>query len=374
MQRARNGRGRHGEHVDLLAHLLDAFFVAHAEALFFVDDEQAEVGELQVFREDAVGADEDVDFAGFRFLQNFFLLLRVAEAADHFDGDGKRPEALLESFVVLEGEDRGGREHGDLLVVADGLECRAHGDFRLAVADVAAEQAVHGLGRFHVAHDVGDGLRLVFGLVELEGVFELAHEVVARGERVALGHFAFGVELEQFVGHVFHGLAHAGFRLGPRLRAEMTERWLGAFGRTVFLNQVEARERDVEARAFGVFEQHEFGVAVALIDFFQALILADAVFDVDDVVSDLQVAEVGEERGDFRLLALRARSDGVGFVEQIARAEDGEVRVGEHHAVGDVGFGERGGEDFSGEVTGFVGVAFAAAGAAAQAEARRCTR
>ena len=182
-------------------------------------------------------------------------------------------------------------------------------------------------------------------------------------------HFAFGVELEEFVGHVFHGLAHAGFGLGPGLRAEMTERGLGAFGRTVFLDQVEARERDVEARAFGVFEQHELGVAVALIDFFQALILADAVFDVDDVVADLQVAEVGEERGDFRFLALRARGDGVGFVEQIARAEDGEVRFGEQNAVGDVGFGQRGGENFSGEVTGFVGVAFAAAGAAAEAEA-----
>ena len=76
VQRARNGRGRHGEHVHLLAHLLDALFVAHAEALLFVDDQQAEVGELQIFRKHAVGADEDVDFAGFRFLQNFFLLLR----------------------------------------------------------------------------------------------------------------------------------------------------------------------------------------------------------------------------------------------------------------------------------------------------------
>ena len=151
MQGARDGRGRHGEHVDLLAHLLDALFVADAEALFFVDDEQAEVGELDVFREDAVGADEDVDFAGFGFLQDFFLLLRGAEAADHFDGDGKRGEALLESFEVLEGEDGGGREHGDLLVVVDGFEGGAHGDFGFAVADVAAEQAVHGLRGFHVA-------------------------------------------------------------------------------------------------------------------------------------------------------------------------------------------------------------------------------
>jgi hypothetical protein len=105
-----------------------------------------------------------------------------------------------------------------------------------------------------------------------------------------------------------------------------------------------------------------------VIDFLQALILADAVLDVDDVIADLQVAEVGEEGGDFGFLALRARGDGVGFVKQVARAEDGEIGFGEQDAIGDVGFGERGGEDFAGEVAGFVGVAFAAAGAAAQAE------
>ena len=70
VQRARDGRGRHGEHVDLLAHLFQALLVAHAEALLFVDDEQAEVLELDVFGEQAVGADEDVDFAGFDFFEN----------------------------------------------------------------------------------------------------------------------------------------------------------------------------------------------------------------------------------------------------------------------------------------------------------------
>jgi hypothetical protein len=77
VQRARDGRGRHGEHVDLLAHLLDALFVADAEALFFVDDEQAEVGEFDVFRKDAVGADEDVDFAGFGFCRISFCCFGV---------------------------------------------------------------------------------------------------------------------------------------------------------------------------------------------------------------------------------------------------------------------------------------------------------
>ena len=77
VQGARDGRGRHSEHVDLGAHLLDALFVADAEALLFVDDEQAEVGELYVFRKQAMRADEDIDFADRNALQNFFDLLRA---------------------------------------------------------------------------------------------------------------------------------------------------------------------------------------------------------------------------------------------------------------------------------------------------------
>ncbi len=61
---------------------------------------------------------------------------------------GKSGEAALEGFEVLEGEDGGGSQNGDLLGVGDGFEGGAHGDFRFSVADVAAEQAVHGGGDF----------------------------------------------------------------------------------------------------------------------------------------------------------------------------------------------------------------------------------
>ncbi len=142
-------------------------------------------------------------------------------------GNGR--EALLESFEVLEGEDGRGREDCYLLIVADRLERGAHADFGFAVTNVAAEQAVHGLGGFHVAHDILDSLGLVFGFVEFEGVFEFAEPFVARRESVSDGGFALGVELEEFVGHVFHGLADASFCLRPRLRAQMTEDGLGAF-------------------------------------------------------------------------------------------------------------------------------------------------
>ena len=93
MQCARDRRGRHGEHVDLLAKLLQPFFVAHTETLFFIDHQQAEVLELQVLREQAMRADQDVDLSGLEFFQDQLLLLRRAEARDHLDVDGELRKA-----------------------------------------------------------------------------------------------------------------------------------------------------------------------------------------------------------------------------------------------------------------------------------------
>src|SRR5579872_1238791 len=98
MQSSRNWRRRHGKHVDFLAHLLQTFFMAYPEALLFIHNQQPKIGELYVFRKQAVSSNEDIYLAGFDALQNFFLLLRRAEAAHHLDSHGERSEALLESF------------------------------------------------------------------------------------------------------------------------------------------------------------------------------------------------------------------------------------------------------------------------------------
>ncbi len=96
------------------------------------------------------------------------------------------------------------------------------------------------------------------------------------------------------------------------------------------------------------------------------MILADAVFYVDYVVADLQIAEVREEGGDFGFLAAGTRGDKVGLVEEVAGSDDGQVGVGEDEAVGDVSLEERGGENFSGKVGSFIGIAFAATSAASE--------
>ena len=64
VQRPRNRRRAHRQHVHLLPQLLDLLLVRDAEPLLLVDDEQAEIAELDVLRQQAVGADDDVDLAG----------------------------------------------------------------------------------------------------------------------------------------------------------------------------------------------------------------------------------------------------------------------------------------------------------------------
>ena len=177
VQSARNGRGAHGEHVNLLAHLFEAFLVTHAEALLFVDDEQAEVLEPDVFRKQAVGTDQD-STCGFDFFDNLLLLLGRPEAGDHLDVDGELRKAPLERLEVLEAEHRGGREHRDLLAVLHGFERGAHGHFGFAVANIAAEQPIHGCGRLHIVLDGADRRDLVVGLVIVEGVFKFLLEFV----------------------------------------------------------------------------------------------------------------------------------------------------------------------------------------------------
>ena len=87
---------------------------------------------------------------------------------------------------------------------------------------------------------------------------------------------------------------------------------------------------------------------------------------VNHVIADLQVAEIGKKCRDFGFLALGTSDHRIRFVEQITRAQDGQIGFRKHDAVGHVSLGQSRSEQLAREVRSFVGIAFAAAGAAAQ--------
>ena len=181
------------------------------------------------------------------------------------------------------------------------LECGAHRDLGLAVADIAAQKAVHRRRQFHVAFDVGDCRRLIGRQLVGESALELFLPVSVGGKCMARHRAPLRVELEQLFRHVAHRLLDARLGFLPGGAAQPIERR----PRTsrVLLHQVEPLDGDEQLVLAGVAKLQELLRAAARSgnraadrpELFQADEFADAVVDVDDQIADLEVAQIGQE-------------------------------------------------------------------------------
>ena len=318
--RGNGGRG-HGENIDLGSHLFEALLVGDAEALLLVHDDESELLEGNVLLYESVGPDDDIDLALGEVADDVALLAVGAEPAEDLDADGIGLESLGEGGEVLLGEDGGGHEYGDLEAVGDGLEGSAKGDLGLAVADIAADEPVHGPDAFHIALHVEDGLGLVGGLLVGKGVFELDLPWRVEGEGVALGQLAGGVEGQQFGGHLAGGAFDAGLGTLPLLRAEPGERGRTVERRDVWGHAVEVLHGDVELVALGVVDDEVLAVVALARGASGAGEPAHAMLDVDDVVTGVQL---GQERVASSRSSAGCRTT-LGGAEYLGVAQDDET-------------------------------------------------
>ncbi len=288
-------------------------------------------------------ADDAVDLAGLEALDDLLRFLVGEEAAEHLDTNGVAGEAIGERVAVLGGQQRGGRQHGHLLAVLDGLERGADGHLGLAEAHVAAHQAVHRKGAFHVDLDVVDGLALVGGLDERE---RLLHLVLPRGvvaEGVAGGVDPLLIEHHQFLSDLAHGAAHLALRLGEVAAAQPVQhRRLAAH---VLAEGVDLIAGHVQLVAALVLQEQvvALGAADGALD--HALVLADAVLVVHHVVAGFEILE---QAGALALARARL-AVGAAPAGEVGLGDDGQLGGGHAAAAvqgcrGDVpaGFGEVG--------------------------------
>ena len=237
LQRARDRRRGQGQHVHIGAQCLQRFLVFHAETLLLVDDDEPQILERDLGVQQFVRADDHVHRAGPQALDGPVDLLGGLEPAHGRHIDREPFEPFAEGLVMLLDQQRGGHEHGHLLAVLHGLEGRAQRDLGFAEPHIAADQAIHRHGLFHVGFDLVDGGELVGGFLIGEGVFQLFLPWGVRAEREALGALAGGVQLDQVVGDLVDVLAGLGLGGRPVGAAELVE--LGGFGTDVFADLVE---------------------------------------------------------------------------------------------------------------------------------------
>ena len=172
------------------------------EALFFVDDQQAEVMKLHVFRQNPVRADDHIDLPFLEFTQNFLLFGLHNKPVEDFDADRKVFKTLHGRGGVLQGKDRGRTQKRDLLTLGDRLERGPQRDLGLAKANVAAQQTIHRFGLHHVFFNFLHSQRLIGCQVVIKIVFKFLLERSIRPIGVADIFFALGIQLDQAVGNL----------------------------------------------------------------------------------------------------------------------------------------------------------------------------
>ncbi len=326
LQRARDRRCGHRQHVDADRQLLQLFFVRNPEALLFVDDEQAEFLELDVFGQQAVGADQHVHRADFEILEGLADLGGGAEARHHLHAYRKRREAAAERFVMLYGQDGRGREHRDLTPVHHGFEGRADGDFGLAESDVADQQPVGRPVGLHVLLDLAQGALLVRCEVERERCFEFLLPGRILAESVAANRASLGVQLQQIACHRLDRLAHPFLDALPPRTAELVGLGHLPGDAAVFLDKIQAIDRDEQPVAPRELEHHEVAVEAAALGPAEPEVARHAVIDVNDVIAFFEIAKVREKRAVPAGLRFRAA---FGFAEQIAFGQHDQPRLRE---------------------------------------------
>ena len=67
VKRARNWRGGQRQHIHFGAEFFEMLLVCHAETLFFIDHDQTQILELHIRRDQAMCADDDVNFTKRKF-------------------------------------------------------------------------------------------------------------------------------------------------------------------------------------------------------------------------------------------------------------------------------------------------------------------
>ena len=145
------GSRRQAHDVDRGSQMFERFLVLDAETLFLINDDEAEILDPDAWLQETVGPDDEVDRSIGETFKGLFRLFRRLESRQRAHSDRELTEPFGERGVVLLDQQCRRHQQDDLFAVLDGLERGTDGDFGLAIADVAANQAVHRDCAFHVA-------------------------------------------------------------------------------------------------------------------------------------------------------------------------------------------------------------------------------
>ena len=280
----------------------------HAEALLLVDDHQTEILEADIGLDELVRADDDVHRTGRQRRDYGVGLFFCSETREQFHRYRELRHALDERVEMLLRQHGSRHQHSDLFTVHHRLESRSDGYLGLAETDVAANEPIHRLWLLHVPLGRLDGSPLVRCFLEWKRPFELPLPRCVVAELVPRLGLARGLQLEQIRGDIGDRLLGVGFSLGPAFAADDAEWWPRPASADVFADEVRLGHRHIQLgrillRVACAVLDHEALLTAALFvracpgrQYFQSEVAADAVLQMDYIVTHAQVCEIDLQR------------------------------------------------------------------------------
>ena len=173
------------QHIDRFALVGQREPFAHAETMLFVDHGERQRLEDHVVLDQRMGADQEIDLAGFQPRQDFAPLLALLAAGQDRHAQAGAFGQRRDGLDMLAREDFGRRHQRGLLA---GLDDRSGGEqrhHRLAGADVALQQPQHPHRLAQILGDGGDRLALRGRQRIGQGVDDLVAQMAVAGVAVA---------------------------------------------------------------------------------------------------------------------------------------------------------------------------------------------
>ena len=166
-------------------------------------------------------SDHDVHLPFFQIFQRFFLLARRAETRQHIDPHRKILHPLHKGIVMLLCQNCGRHQIHNLLALLNRLKRRPERNLRLAISNVAADQAVHDAAAFHVFFCRLDRLQLILRLLKREHFLKFPLPDRIRSILVALAPLTRRIKFDEILCNIADRPAHLALRLIPFRAAQL---------------------------------------------------------------------------------------------------------------------------------------------------------
>ena len=147
---------------------------------------------------------------------------------------------------------RSGHHHSHLLAINHSLEGRTNRNLGLAVAHVAAQQALHRLGLFHISLDFANRLQLVRRFLIGERFLELVLQLGIGAKGVPRHNLALSVQAQKLLRQLRNCLGRLGRGALPIGATHFGKAWHRSLAAHIFMQKANLVHRHIELIITGV--------------------------------------------------------------------------------------------------------------------------